>query len=144
MRGDAALGELMHKPPFVPESQPAIDLLVELQRARQGMAVVVDEYGGADLHPKEREILPRMVQAMFDQWARRGSEGFVSREVWLKAGADGLLIEVHCDPDHALSDGAQSMFPAQFDRLMAELRIIAPAIGRTICVEAAPRPGWGT
>ena len=42
------------------------------------------------------------------------------------AGADGLLIEVHCDPDHALSDGAQSMFPSQFDRLMAELRIIAP------------------
>ena len=32
------------------------------------------------------------------------------------AGADGLIIEVHCDPDHALSDGAQSMFPAQFDR----------------------------
>ena len=59
------------------------------------------------------------------------------------AGADGLLIEVHCDPDHALSDGAQSMFPAQFDRLMAELRIIAPAIGRTICVEPAARRGWG-
>ena len=51
------------------------------------------------------------------------------------AGADGLLIEVHSDPDHALSDGAQSLFPAQFDRLMAELRIIAPAIGRSICLE---------
>ncbi|HKT80250.1 MAG TPA: 3-deoxy-7-phosphoheptulonate synthase [Vicinamibacterales bacterium] len=60
------------------------------------------------------------------------------------AGADGLLIEVHCDPDHALSDGAQSMFPQQFDRLMAELRIIAPAIGRSICVEQTPRRGWGT
>jgi 3-deoxy-7-phosphoheptulonate synthase len=59
------------------------------------------------------------------------------------AGADGLIIEVHCDPDHALSDGAQSMFPAQFDRLMAELRIIAPAIGRSICLEAVPRRGWG-
>ena len=46
------------------------------------------------------------------------------------AGADGLIIEVHVDPDHALSDGAQSLFPSQFDRLMAELRIIAPAIGR--------------
>src|SRR2546427_346950 len=55
------------------------------------------------------------------------------------AGADGLIIEVHCDPDHALSDGAQSMFPAQFDRLMAELRIIAPAIGRSICLEPAMR-----
>jgi 3-deoxy-7-phosphoheptulonate synthase len=60
------------------------------------------------------------------------------------AGADGLIIEVHCDPDHALSDGAQSMFPAQFDRLMAELRIIAPAIGRSICLEPVTRRGWGT
>ena len=59
------------------------------------------------------------------------------------AGADGLLIEVHHDPDHAKSDGAQSLFPAQFDRLMAELRIIAPAIGRSICVEPVARRGWG-
>ena len=57
-------------------------------------------------------------------------------------GADGLLLEVHCDPDHAVSDGAQSMFPKQFDQLMAELRIIAPAIGRSICVESASRRGW--
>jgi len=48
------------------------------------------------------------------------------------AGADGLLIEVHNDPDHALSDGAQSLDPAQFAQLMNELRIIAPAIGRVI------------
>ncbi len=48
------------------------------------------------------------------------------------AGADGLLIEVHNDPDHALSDGAQSLFPHQLDTLMAELRIIAPAVGRRI------------
>jgi len=59
------------------------------------------------------------------------------------AGADGLIIEVHRDPDHALSDGAQSMFPAQFERLMAELRVIAPAIGRSICVEPVARRGWG-
>jgi 3-deoxy-7-phosphoheptulonate synthase len=59
------------------------------------------------------------------------------------AGADGLIIEVHCDPDHALSDGAQSMYPNQFDRLMAELRIIAPAIGRSICLEPVARRGWG-
>ncbi len=60
------------------------------------------------------------------------------------AGADGLIIEVHCDPDRARSDGAQSLFPAQFDRLMAELRIIAPAIGRSICLEPVSRRGWGT
>jgi 3-deoxy-7-phosphoheptulonate synthase len=60
----------------------------------------------------------------------------------IAAGADGLLIEVHCDPDKAWSDGAQSLFPGQFDRLMAELRIIAPAIGRSICTEPAVRSGW--
>ena len=59
------------------------------------------------------------------------------------AGADGLIIEVHVDPDRALSDGAQSLFPSQFDRLMAELRIIAPAIGRSICIEPLARRGWG-
>ena len=59
------------------------------------------------------------------------------------AGADGLIIEVHSDPDRALSDGAQSLYPAQFDRLMAELRIIAPAIGRSICLEPVSRRGWG-
>jgi 3-deoxy-7-phosphoheptulonate synthase len=48
------------------------------------------------------------------------------------AGADGLLVEVHHDPDHALSDGAQSLFPKQFTELMDQLRIIAPAVGRSI------------
>jgi 3-deoxy-7-phosphoheptulonate synthase len=46
------------------------------------------------------------------------------------AGADGLLIEVHNDPDHALSDGAQSLTPGEFSQLMTELRIIAPAVNR--------------
>jgi len=46
------------------------------------------------------------------------------------AGADALLIEVHHDPDKALSDGAQSLFPQQFAQLMGELRMIAPAVGR--------------
>jgi 3-deoxy-7-phosphoheptulonate synthase len=48
------------------------------------------------------------------------------------AGADALLIEVHCDPNQAWSDGAQSLFPEQFSKLMDELRIIAPAVGRKI------------
>jgi len=60
------------------------------------------------------------------------------------AGADGLIIEVHPDPDHAFSDGAQSLFPDQFNRLMDEVRIIAPAIGRSVCVEPVPRRRWGT
>ena len=48
------------------------------------------------------------------------------------AGADGLLLEVHHDPEKALSDGAQSLYPAQFEKLMDELRLIAPAVERTI------------
>src|SRR6059058_1238538 len=48
------------------------------------------------------------------------------------AGADVLLIEVHPDPDKALSDGAQSLYPDQFSQLMGELRMIAPAVGRKI------------
>ena len=48
------------------------------------------------------------------------------------AGADALLIEVHHDPDRALSDGAQSLFPEQFRTLMDELRMIAPAVHRKI------------
>jgi len=48
------------------------------------------------------------------------------------AGADGLLIEVHQDPEHALSDGAQSMYPEHFAQLMDEMRVIAPAVERRI------------
>ena len=48
------------------------------------------------------------------------------------AGADGLLVEVHSNPDKALSDGAQSLFPEQFQALMDQLRIIVPALGRSI------------
>jgi 3-deoxy-7-phosphoheptulonate synthase len=48
------------------------------------------------------------------------------------AGADGIIVEVHHDPDHALSDGAQSLFPEQFSQMMKEVRIIAKAIGRSI------------
>jgi len=46
--------------------------------------------------------------------------------------ADGLLIEVHPDPEKAVSDGAQSLYVEQFEQLMKELRMIAPAVGRTV------------
>jgi len=48
------------------------------------------------------------------------------------AGADALLIEVHHQPEKALSDGAQCLYPEQFAKLMDELRMIAPAVGREI------------
>jgi len=50
----------------------------------------------------------------------------------IAAGADGLLIEVHNHPDQALSDGAQSLYPEQFQGLMKEIRIIATALGRSV------------
>ncbi|MFZ3213552.1 MAG: 3-deoxy-7-phosphoheptulonate synthase [Terriglobales bacterium] len=48
------------------------------------------------------------------------------------AGADAVIVEVHHQPDKALSDGAQSLYPEQFAKLMEELRMIAPAVGRKI------------
>ena len=46
------------------------------------------------------------------------------------AGADGLLMEMHPNPDKAMSDGAQSMYPEQLEKLVAQLRLIAPIVGR--------------
>ncbi len=50
----------------------------------------------------------------------------------IAAGADGLIIEVHPDPERALSDGAQSLYPDQFAKLMDEVRAIAPAVHRKV------------
>jgi 3-deoxy-7-phosphoheptulonate synthase len=55
------------------------------------------------------------------------------------AGADGLLVEVHPTPDRALSDGAQSLYPSQFERLMRETRLIVEAIGRRLPEPAGAR-----
>jgi 3-deoxy-7-phosphoheptulonate synthase len=48
------------------------------------------------------------------------------------AGADGIMVEVHPNPDGALSDGAQSLYPEQFAQLMHEARAIAEVIGRRV------------
>ena len=69
---------------------------------------------------------------------RRDKVGAMARAA-VAAGADGLLIEVHPDPERALSDGAQSLYPDQFAQLMAEARMIAPAVGRRIAEEKAHR-----
>ncbi|MGA8677142.1 MAG: 3-deoxy-7-phosphoheptulonate synthase [Candidatus Acidiferrales bacterium] len=66
---------------------------------------------------------------------RRDKVGALARAS-VAAGADGLLIEVHQDPERALSDGAQSLYPDQFAQLMTEVRMIAPAVGRSIAEEA--------
>ena len=56
------------------------------------------------------------------------------------AGADGIIVEVHPTPDRALSDGGQSLYPDQFARLVAELRAIAGAIGRSIAKTPGTAP----
>lgn len=50
----------------------------------------------------------------------------------IAAGADGLIIEVHNNPEVSVSDGAQSLLPEQFSQLMTELKKIAEAVGRSI------------
>jgi len=48
----------------------------------------------------------------------------------IAAGADGIIVEVHHDPEHAISDGPQSLYPYQFEEMMKEIRIIGQAVGR--------------
>jgi 3-deoxy-7-phosphoheptulonate synthase len=50
----------------------------------------------------------------------------------IAAGADGLIVEVHTDPDKALSDGPQSLYPEQFKQLMRHLHVIAPVVGKQL------------
>ncbi|MEO6066784.1 MAG: 3-deoxy-7-phosphoheptulonate synthase [Gemmatimonadales bacterium] len=57
----------------------------------------------------------------------------------IAAGADGLLVEVHPQPDRALSDGAQTLSPVQFEKMMREVRAIAEVIGRRVAEPAGMR-----
>jgi len=50
----------------------------------------------------------------------------------LAAGADGLMVEIHPEPEKALSDGAQSLNFSQFEQLMKSLRQLADSLGRTL------------
>ena len=52
------------------------------------------------------------------------------------AGADGIIVEVHPNPDKAVSDGAQTLFPERFAKLVEEMRLVANAVGRTISSNA--------
>ena len=74
------------------------------------LPVIVDPSHGTG----RRDIVPAMAKAA------------------LAAGADGLMLEVHPDPDRALSDGAQSLRPEQFEELMTQLHTVAQAVGRTL------------
>ncbi len=56
------------------------------------------------------------------------------------AGADGLIVEVHPNPDCALSDGAQSLYPIQFEKMMRDIEVLAPVVGRAVSRRAIMRP----
>jgi 3-deoxy-7-phosphoheptulonate synthase len=57
------------------------------------------------------------------------------------AGADGLTVEVHPRPDAALSDGPQSLYPEQFEKLMRDIEALAPVVGKELL--RTPRPHHG-
>ncbi|GAG35473.1 unnamed protein product, partial [marine sediment metagenome] len=57
----------------------------------------------------------------------------------IAVGADGLLVEVHCNPQEALSDGPQSLLPDKFDLMMKDLVKVARAVGREITLQS-PAP----
>jgi len=79
---------------------------------------------------RERSHLPILVDPS-DGTGHRGQVGPMARAA-VAAGADGLLVEVHHDADAALADAAQTLYPSAFQRLMDELRIIVPAVGRSV------------
>jgi 3-deoxy-7-phosphoheptulonate synthase len=79
---------------------------------------------------KRRSHLPILVDP--SQGAGRRDKVAALARAAVAAGADGLLIEVHQDPERALSDGARSLDPAQFGRLMSDLRVIAPVLDRSL------------
>jgi 3-deoxy-7-phosphoheptulonate synthase len=59
----------------------------------------------------------------------------------IAAGADGIIVEVHPDPDSALSDGPQSIYPDQFEKLMRDIEALAPVLGKEIARLPAAEPG---
>ena len=56
------------------------------------------------------------------------------------AGADGLIVEVHPTPERAMSDGAQSLYPEQFEKMMRDINVLAPVVGKTVSRRSARQP----
>ncbi|MDR2071852.1 MAG: 3-deoxy-7-phosphoheptulonate synthase, partial [Spirochaetaceae bacterium] len=61
----------------------------------------------------------------------------------IAAGADGLTVEVHPRPDDALSDGPQSLYPEQFEKLMRDIEALAPVVGKELLRTPRPKAGTG-
>ncbi len=96
---------------FETATRNTLDLnAIPLIKQRSHLPIIVDPSHGTGL----RELVPPMAKAA------------------AAAGADGLLIEVHCAPEEALSDGRQSLYPAQFATLMQELDPFVRAAGKSL------------
>jgi 3-deoxy-7-phosphoheptulonate synthase len=96
---------------FENSTRNTLDLnAIPVIKQRSHLPIIVDPSHGTGF----RELVPAMAKAA------------------LACGADGLLVEVHCDPPNAMSDGRQSLFPEQFATLMRELRPIADAVGKKL------------
>jgi 3-deoxy-7-phosphoheptulonate synthase len=96
---------------FETSTRNTLDLnAIPVIKQRSHLPVLVDPSHGTGL----RELVTPMAKAA------------------LACGADGILVEVHCDPPNALSDGRQSLFPEQFAAMMRELRPIAAAVGKVM------------
>jgi 3-deoxy-7-phosphoheptulonate synthase len=96
---------------FETATRNTLDLnAIPLIKQKSHLPVIVDPSHGTGL----RELVPAMAKAA------------------AAAGADGLLIEVHCAPDQALSDGRQSLYPDQFDTMMRELEPFVRAAGKSL------------
>jgi 3-deoxy-7-phosphoheptulonate synthase len=104
---------------FEPTLRGTLDLnAVPMLKRRTHLPVIVDPSHGTGL----AWMVPAMARAA------------------IAAGADGLLIEVHCDPTVALSDGLQSLTPEAFADLTRSVEAIAAAVGRTSPSKAFPEP----
>src|SRR5450432_2477177 len=79
---------------------------------------------------KKRSHLPILVDPSHGT-GKRNKVTPLSRAA-VAVGADGLIVEVHHDPDRAMSDGIQSLYPEQFEELMKQVRQIAPVVGRMV------------
>ena len=96
---------------FETATRNTLDLsAIPVIKQRSHLPILVDPSHGTGF----RELVPAMAKAA------------------LACGADGIIVEVHCDPPNALSDGRQSLFPEQFDRLMRELSPLSRVVGKTM------------
>jgi 3-deoxy-7-phosphoheptulonate synthase len=105
---------------FEPSTRSTLDLnAVPMLKRRTHLPVIVDPSHGTG----HAWMVPALARAA------------------VAAGADGLLIEVHPDPDAALSDGQQSLTPEAFADLTRSIEAVAVAVGRTACATVFPDPG---